>query len=96
LWGYRTNIVSDDTDLIRICDFIRPIRYKVELWDVGQGFDSRQEQNYYLLHNVQTVSGALSQGVMRPESEADHSSPSSAELKKGEAISQLPHMALMA
>jgi hypothetical protein len=36
--------------------------------------------------------GALSTGVKRPGREADHSSPSTAEVKKDEAIPQFPHM----
>jgi hypothetical protein len=57
----------------------------------------------FLLHSVQIGSrptqipiqweqGTLFSGVKRPGSEADHSSPSSAEVKNGSAIPPLPHM----
>jgi hypothetical protein len=64
------------------------------------GFDSLQGQEFSLVHSIQTGSGvhpasypgALSPGVERPGSEADHSPPSSAEVKKGGAIPPLPHV----
>jgi hypothetical protein len=40
------------------------------------------------------VTGALSPGVKRQGHEADHSSLSSVEVKKGVAIPTLPHMSL--
>jgi hypothetical protein len=52
-------------------------------------------------HTVQTGSGAcpafypirtISQGLKRPGCEADNSSPSTAEVKNGEAIPPVPHM----
>jgi hypothetical protein len=55
-------------------------------------------QDFSLLHSAQTGSGAqwlpgaISQGVNRQGHEADHSPPSSAEVKKGGAIPPLPHM----
>jgi hypothetical protein len=56
-----------------------------------------------ILHSVQTGSGAhpasfstgieiISQGVKRPGREADHSPPTSAEIKNGGAIPLLPHV----
>jgi hypothetical protein len=39
---------------------------------------------------IQWVPGALSPGVKRPGREADHSPPSSAEVKNGGAIPPLP------
>jgi hypothetical protein len=67
------------------------------------GYDSRQGQEISLLHCVQTGSGAhpssqpMGTGgsfpkVKRQEREADHSPPSSAEVKNGGAIRPLPHM----
>jgi hypothetical protein len=64
-------------------------------------FDSRYGKN--LLHSVQTGSwahpGTYQMGtedsfpwVKRPRREADHSPPSSAEVKSGGAIPSLPHM----
>jgi hypothetical protein len=41
---------------------------------------------------VQWVPGVPSQGVKRQGREADHSHPSSAEVKNGGAIHPLPHM----
>jgi hypothetical protein len=41
---------------------------------------------------MQWVRGALSPGVKRPGREADHSPPSSAEVKNGGAIPPLPNM----
>jgi hypothetical protein len=43
---------------------------------------------------IQWIPGALSLGVKRPGREADHSPPSSAEIKNGVAIPPLPHMSL--
>jgi hypothetical protein len=40
---------------------------------------------------IQWVSGFLSQGVKSPGRVADHSSPSTAEVKNGGAILPLPH-----
>jgi hypothetical protein len=54
-----------------------------------------------LLHSVQIVSKAqwipkaISPGIKRPESEADHLFPSSAYVKNGGAISPLPNMFLL-
>jgi hypothetical protein len=41
---------------------------------------------------IQRVPGTLSPGLKRPGREGDQSPPSSAEVKKGGAISPLPHM----
>jgi hypothetical protein len=41
---------------------------------------------------IQWVQWAFSPGVKQEEREADHSAPSSAEVKKGEAMTPLPHM----
>jgi hypothetical protein len=43
---------------------------------------------------IQRVPGALSPGVKRLRREADHSPPSSAEVKNGGAIPPLPYMSL--
>jgi hypothetical protein len=62
-----------------------------------------REKNCYLLHSVQTGCGAhpasyemgttwFPAGVKCPGREADHSSPSSAELKNGGTIPSLPHV----
>jgi hypothetical protein len=42
---------------------------------------------------IQCVTGVLSRGLRRPGREADHSSPTSAEVKNRGAESPLPHMA---
>jgi hypothetical protein len=69
----------------------------------GSQFESRLGQEFFSFHVVQTGSGVqpasyrvgagstLSPGVKRPGSEADHSPPSSAEVKNGGAISPFPH-----
>jgi hypothetical protein len=57
---------------------------------LGYGLDDRGARirflavtgNFSLHHHVQNVSGALSLGVKRLGHEADHSSPSSAEVKE--------------
>jgi hypothetical protein len=41
---------------------------------------------------MQWVTGAISPEVERPGCEADHSPPSSVEIKNGEALPPLPHM----
>jgi hypothetical protein len=71
----------------------------------GPGFDFQEGQDFSLLHNVQTGSkahpasypvgtGTISRGVKRPGLEADHSPPSSAEVKSGRAMPSLPHTSL--
>jgi hypothetical protein len=66
------------------------------------GFDSRQGQEIFLLHSVQTGSGAnpdsypmgagaLSPGVKWPRREADHSPPTSAAVNNDGAMLPLPH-----
>jgi hypothetical protein len=53
--------------------------------------------DFSLVHSVQTqhptqwLSGTLSPGVKRPRSKADYSPPTSAWVKNGGAIPQLPH-----
>jgi hypothetical protein len=65
------------------------------------GLEYRQGKYFCLLHNIQPVLMpiqppiqwvlcASSPGVKRPGREADHSPPSSAEVKKGGGISPLP------
>jgi hypothetical protein len=64
-------------------------------WTIGVvGFDSRQELGIFLFNNMsrpalgpiqpptQWVPGTLSLGVKRPGCEADHSPPSSSEMKE--------------
>jgi hypothetical protein len=41
---------------------------------------------------IRWVPGAISLGVKRPGHEADHSSPSSAEVNNVEAVPPLPHV----
>jgi hypothetical protein len=78
-------------------------RYSDELRAGRPGFDSRQGRDISLLYSVQTGSeahpasypmgtGTNFKGVKRPERKADHSHPSSAEVKNGGAIPSLPHM----
>jgi len=58
-----------------------------------------RDRDFSVRHRVQTgsganptcVLGALFPGVKRPRSEADHSSPPSAEVKMHGAIPPLPH-----
>jgi hypothetical protein len=66
------------------------------------GFDSRQGQEIFLFSIasrpalgpnqllIQWVSGGCSPGVKQPECEADHSPPSSAEVKNDGVIPPLP------
>jgi hypothetical protein len=70
------------------------------------GFDFRQGREILLYSSasrpalgptqppIQRVPGVLSPVVKRPGYEANHSPPSSAELKNGGAIFSLPHMFL--
>jgi hypothetical protein len=59
-------------------------------WTIGVlGFDSRRGLRIFLFSSlgptqppIQCVQGALSLGVKRPGREADHSPPSSAEIKE--------------
>jgi hypothetical protein len=46
--------------------------------------------------SIQSLPAALSSGIKRPGREADHSPPSSAEVKNDGAIPPLPHMSSMA
>jgi hypothetical protein len=67
-------------------------------------FDSQQGQEIFLSSTaarldlgptqppIQWIPGTLSPGVKQQRREADHSSPSSAEVKKGGAIPPLPHV----
>jgi hypothetical protein len=70
-------------------------------------FESRKGREFSLLHVVETGSGVhpasypmgpgiLSQGVKRPECEADHSPPTSAEVKKIWIYTFIPPYAFMA
>jgi hypothetical protein len=69
-------------------------------WTAGVQFLAR---DVYLLHSVQTSSGAYPSsypmgtgaffmGVKRSRHEADHSPPPSVEVKNGGVIPLLPHM----
>jgi hypothetical protein len=73
-----------------------------QLVQAGQPGDSQYGQKIFLYSSVQTGSGAQPAsypmgngdsfpGVKEPEREADHSSPSSAEVKNGGAILPLQH-----
>jgi hypothetical protein len=74
------------------------------LWVGRPGFDSRQIRMILLFSTasrptlgatqtpIQWVPWAFLQGVKRPGREADHSSPSSAEIKNFGAIPPLPNM----
>jgi hypothetical protein len=77
-------------------------RYSDGLWAGQPGLKSRQGQGFFLLHSIQTDSGAhpisytmetgsISRGVKRPEREPDHSPPPSAKVKSDGAIAPLPH-----
>jgi hypothetical protein len=83
--------------------FLTFSRYSNGLRAGRQGFDSRQGQDFFLLHSVQTgpgatqlpvqwIHGVIYRGVKRLGCEADHLPPSSAKVKNGGAIPPLPHM----
>jgi hypothetical protein len=66
-------------------------------------FNSKQSQEFSILHKMQTVSeahtaqwvsGAFSPDVKRPGREGDHSSPSRAEVNHGGAVPPFPYMSL--
>jgi hypothetical protein len=75
-------------------------------WTIGYlGFDSRQRLGIFLFTRVQNGSGAhpasypirtgsSSLGVKRPEREANHSSPSSAEVKYAWSYTSTPPVCL--
>jgi hypothetical protein len=79
------------------------IATRYELDSQGIWFDSRQGKDSSLLHNVHTGSGvhpvsypmgtgASFPGVRRQGREADHSPPTSADVKKSEAVRPLPYV----
>jgi hypothetical protein len=97
LYGLNADFLNIITDGMSKCDSSTDIAT-----GYGSGFDSRQGQDFSLVHNVQTGSGptqppgrwvprALSQGVKRQGREADHSPPTSAEIENGGAIRSLLH-----
>jgi hypothetical protein len=61
------------------------------------GFDSQQVQDFSLLHNVQTSSGTyasynpIGPGVSFPRGKADHSPPTTAEVRNDAGIPTHPH-----
>jgi hypothetical protein len=62
-------------------------------------FESGKGQNFSLLQSVQHIQppiqrvlGEISPGLKRPGREADQSSPLSAEIKNGGAVTLLPHI----
>lgn len=72
----------------------------------GWGFDSRQEQDFPILHSVPAGSGAhtapcplvrwaISAGVKRPGYEADYSPPYTAEIKNSGVVTPLPRVSLL-
>jgi hypothetical protein len=77
--------------------------YSDGLRTVRPWFDFRQVKEIFLFYTtskldlgpsqpIQWVPGSLSPGLKRREREADHSSPSSAEVKNGDALPALLHM----
>jgi hypothetical protein len=89
---YFRNVISQRLELSRYSDGLR---------DGRPGFDSRQRQDFSVLHSVQTGSRAhpafYPMGIVdsfpgdkAAGREADHSPPSSAEVKNGGAIPPLP------
>jgi hypothetical protein len=78
-------------------------RYSDRLRARRPGFDSRQRQELFLYSTeskpalgpteppIQWVPGTISPEVKRPGREADHSPPSSTQVKNGEAIPALPY-----
>jgi hypothetical protein len=80
--------------LITAGKYCRPVCFFTSLTTDGSEFESRYDQEFSLLHVVQTGSGAhpasyptdtpgaLSSGVKRQRREAGHSPPASAEVKK--------------
>jgi hypothetical protein len=80
----------------------QPVLQRPTGWAAGIRFPARA-RGIYLLHSGQTGSGAhpilsngyrraLPLGVKWPGREADHSPPSSTEVKNGGAIPPLPHV----
>jgi hypothetical protein len=67
-------------------------RYNDGLWAGRPGFDSHYEQNFSLIHSVQTDSGTQSASYTMGR-KVSHSHPSSAEVKNGELYLQ-SHMCL--
>jgi hypothetical protein len=78
-----------------------------EWWVGGGGFETRQELRIFLFTtasrpalgptqpSIQWVQGALSLEVMRPAREANHSRPSSVEVKNVWGYTFTPHYAFM-
>jgi hypothetical protein len=62
------------------------------------GFESQQPQDFSLVYNVQTgtgaqwVPGSIYPGVNRPGHKVDHSPPFSADVNNGGAIPPLPNV----
>jgi hypothetical protein len=71
----------------------RPLSHSkgVDFWHFVRLCPSRRTLGPTQPH-IQWLAGAISPGVKRPGREADHSSPSSAEVKNGGAIPPLPPM----
>jgi hypothetical protein len=71
-------------------------RYSDRLGAGRPGFDSRLGEDFSFLHSVQTGSGVhpapyrMGTGDSFPGGKADHSPPSSAEVKNGGALTPLP------
>jgi hypothetical protein len=102
---YLSKLRLNTSDLCRII-LILDAYHSDGLWAVRPGFGSRQEQEMFLYStefrpalratqpHIQLEPGTLSPGVKRPGREADHSPPSSAEVKNGTAIPPLPYTSL--
>jgi hypothetical protein len=89
LWGGRDSVVGIATG------------YRLDEW--GLDFESQWGQEFSVLHVVQTGSGVHptsypmgTQGVKRPRREADHSPPTSPEVKKMSIYTSTPPYAFMA
>jgi hypothetical protein len=101
------HIYSGSADLHVSRDSAVGIATGYGLDDRGVEFESREGQEFSLLHVVQTGAGAppislsnrqrgLSPGVKRQGREADHSPPTSAEVKKMWIYTSTPPYNLMA
>jgi hypothetical protein len=75
-------------------------QYSDGVWAGRPGFDSRQGQEVFLLHTIQTGSGTHTDsypmqtggffsGIKRTGRETDYSPPTSTDVKKGETLYRL-------
>jgi hypothetical protein len=101
MYLYISQILSTVTGLVKIRD--GSVGIAIRLRDGRQGFDSRLRTIFSsdfrpslgpTQPHIQWVPRSLSPGVKRLGREADHSSPSSSEIKNCGITSALPYMPL--